>query len=106
MTVLLGAEAAGLGALFFGLFEHEAAVRAAFGVPEVLASASGTIALGVTPTRTSDAGPSAARRGRPPFDDVVHRGRWLRIRNWSAGRCRRGLPARHATTIRGRSDSR
>ena len=34
MALLLGAEARGLGALFFGVFEHEDAVRRRFGVPE------------------------------------------------------------------------
>ena len=34
MTMLLAAEEAGLGALFFGVFEHENAVKARFGVPD------------------------------------------------------------------------
>ena len=45
MTVLLAAEDEGLGALLFGLFEHEDAVREAFGVPDGF-RAIGAISLG------------------------------------------------------------
>ncbi len=45
MAMLLAAESAGLGALFFGQFEHEPAVAETFGVPSTL-RALGTIALG------------------------------------------------------------
>lgn len=72
MSVLLGAADAGLGSLFFGLFEHEAAVRQEFGVPECY-RAVGAIALGhPLPSRPS----SSAGRKKPGFDTVVHRGRW------------------------------
>lgn len=74
MTLLLGIEAAGLGALFFGVFEHEPAVRQRFGVPVDL-RAIGAIAVGhpADVQRPS----SSSGRPRPPLDDVVHRGRWV-----------------------------
>ncbi|MEZ5228006.1 MAG: nitroreductase family protein [Acidimicrobiales bacterium] len=76
-NLLLLVTAAGLGACLFGLFEHEAAVLSAFGVPSEY-RAAGTIAIG----RPLDerTGPSqdgrSARRGRPPIADLIHRGRW------------------------------
>jgi nitroreductase len=71
--LLLGAEDAGLGALFFGIFEHEAAVRAAFGIPPDW-QPLGTIALGWP---AAEQRPSrSAGRGRPPLAEVVRRGRW------------------------------
>ena len=75
MSLLLGAEEEGLGALFFGLFEHEVAVRDAFAVPESL-RAVGAVALGhPTPHRVS----RSARRPRPRLDEIVHRGEWGRL---------------------------
>ena len=72
MTVLLAAEDEGLGALLFGLFEHEPAVRREFGVPDGF-RAIGAIAIGhPAPDRPS----MSAGRRRPSFDDVVHRGDW------------------------------
>lgn len=70
--LLLGAVAVGLGACLFGQFEHEGAVRDAFGVPADR-RAAGTIAMGVP--AADEPGRSASRR-RPPLDDVVHRQRW------------------------------
>jgi nitroreductase len=73
MSMLLAAEDEGLGALFFGLFQHEAAVKEALGVPPGL-SPIGTIALGHP---AGDDGPGrSASRPRPPLDEVVHRGGW------------------------------
>ncbi len=72
MSLLLGAEAAGLGALLFGLFDHEAAVRDAFGVPEGR-RAVGTIALGHA---DNDRPSQSAGRARRPLAEVVHRGAW------------------------------
>jgi nitroreductase len=76
MAVLLAATAEGLGTLLFGQFGHEAAVAAAFGIPDGRRSV-GTIALGhpVADGRAARASGSA-RRGRPPLDEVVHRGGW------------------------------
>lgn len=76
-NLLLAATAAGLGACLFGQFEHEAAVRATFGVPDAQ-RALGTIALGWP--APDEPGRSAARP-RPALDDVVHRGFWQRERN-------------------------
>lgn len=70
--VLLAAVDEGLGACLFGQFDHEPAVREAFGVPADR-RALGTIALGhPAPDET---GRSATRRRRP-LQEVVHRGRW------------------------------
>jgi nitroreductase len=74
-AILLQARADGLGACLFGLFDHEAAVLAAFGVPDGWRAAC-TIALG-HPDEAAPAPPgrSAARR-RATLGEVVHRGRW------------------------------
>ena len=72
MTLLLAVEAEGLGALLFGLFEHEDAVRAEFGVPDGQ-RAIGALAIGhPAPDRPS----MSAARARGSFDEVVHRGDW------------------------------
>lgn len=73
MTLLLGATDAGLGALFFGLFDHEATVCAALAVPPGVRPI-GTVALG-HPTG-NDRRSRSARRGRPVAADIVHRGAW------------------------------
>ena len=71
-NLLLAVEARGLGACFFGQFDHEAGVRQAFGVPDDH-RALGTVAIGhPAPDRP---GRSSERR-RPPIDDIVHRQRW------------------------------
>lgn len=73
MTILGAAVDRGLGALFFGLFEHEQAVRRAFGIPESR-RAVGTVALGLP---ASDDRPSkSSRRPRPDPTRIVHRGHW------------------------------
>ncbi len=73
--VLLGAVERGLGACLFGLFEHEAAVLEALGVPEGW-RAIGTIALGRPDPAADVPGRSAASRPRLDVDAVLHRGRW------------------------------
>ena len=73
MTILLGAQAAGLGALFFGLFEHEKNVKSRFGVPEPFKSV-GAIALGEASTKQKKS--MSTKRDKQKFNDVVHRGRW------------------------------
>lgn len=72
MSLLLGIEAAGLGALFFGLFDHEPAVRGRFGVPDRF-RAPGAVAFG---HRADDRLSASARRPRAALDAVLHRGRW------------------------------
>jgi len=75
MTLLLAAESAGLGALFFGVFRDEAGLRADLGVPDRL-ELLGAIALGwPSPAGAGRAGTSAARPRRPA-DEIVHRGGW------------------------------
>src|SRR5690349_13512756 len=72
MLMLLAAVDAELGALFFGIFDHEEALMAELGVPEGY-QPIGTIALGYP----ADDRPSGSTgRGRRPLDEVVHRGRW------------------------------
>ena len=72
MLVLLAAVDEGLGALFFGLFDHEPAVRAAFSIPESV-QPIGAIALGHP---APDEPGRSASRPRRPADAVVHRGTW------------------------------
>lgn len=74
MAVLLAAESEGLGALLFGVFGHEEAVRRALGVPagrRVVA----TVALGL-PAPGGRLPSRSARRGRPGPDRRVHQGGW------------------------------
>lgn len=75
MSLLLAAEDRGLGALFFGLFEHEAAVMEHFGVPADRRPI-GTIALGRA--GANDRASRSSTRARQPLDDVLHVGRWRR----------------------------
>ena len=70
--LLLAAVDAGLGALFYGLFDHERAVLDALGVPTGW-RALGAVALGWP--APDEPGRSAGRR-RPPLAAVVHRGGW------------------------------
>ncbi len=73
MTLLLAARDRGLGASFFGMFDHEDAVRRSFGVPSGWRGV-GTVAIGHP---AADARPShSAGRARPDLSDVVHRSRW------------------------------
>jgi nitroreductase len=74
MAMLLAADAGGLGALFFGQFDHEAALARRFGVPPTR-RALGTIALG-HPGPDAARRSASARRGRPSIAEVVHRGGW------------------------------
>lgn len=74
MAVLLAAESVGLGALFFGQFSHEPALRAEFGVPASM-RALGTVALG-RPAPGGSSVSRSVRRGRPSLRDVRHDGSW------------------------------
>src|SRR5690606_21586835 len=78
MTLLLGAEAAGLGALFFGVFRGEDRLRADLRVPVDL-ELLGAVALGY-PLDDDErgavgAGRSASRPRRTP-GEIIHRGGW------------------------------
>jgi nitroreductase len=74
MTLLLGAEDAGLGALFFGVFHGQAELRSMLGVPPGL-ELLGALALGYQVEAGDGAGRSAPRPRRQPHE-IVHRGRW------------------------------
>ena len=71
-NLLLACTAAGLGTCFFGQFEHEPAVREAFGVPDDR-RALGTVAVGWP--APDEPGRSAARPRRP-LEHIVHHDRW------------------------------
>jgi nitroreductase len=73
MTIMLGAEASGLGTLFFGLFEHENAVKRKFSVPDNFRSV-GAIALGVPAEDQRKS--NSTKRVRKPLANVVHLGGW------------------------------
>ena len=72
LAILYGATDAGLGACFFGVFGHEAALRDALGAPEQIRLV-GTVALGVPDPARDRPSRSAAR---PRRDDVVRFGGW------------------------------
>lgn len=72
-NVLLLATEAGLGALFFGVFEHEPAVRAAFDIPDDVRLV-GAIALGAASAQERLG--RSADRARPALEEILHRKRW------------------------------
>ena len=73
LNILLTAVDAGLGAVFFGIFD-QARLREAFGVPDEY-TAVGTIAVG-HPKPKDRPSPSLKNVGRRAVGQVVHRGRW------------------------------
>ena len=74
MTLLLAAEAAGLGALFFGVFKGERELRQSLGIPPGL-DLLGAIALGYPAEGAEQRGRSAGRPGRGAAG-IIHRGSW------------------------------
>ncbi len=72
MTLLYAAEDAGLGALFFGIFQRETELRAEFAIPERM-QVIGAIALGRPST---DSPGRSATRPRRTSAQIVHRGGW------------------------------
>jgi nitroreductase len=83
MTMLLAAEDAGLGALFFGIFRGERELRRSLGIPSMM-QILGAIALGypapveagvAASDDTGGKGRSAGRTRRTP-DEIIHRGSW------------------------------
>jgi nitroreductase len=72
MTLLLSATDAGLGALFFGIFDSVPELRAEFGIPDEF-EPIGAVTLGWP---APDLPSPSLQRGRRPFEEVVHRGRW------------------------------
>jgi nitroreductase len=79
MTLLLAAEDAGLGALFFGVFRGERELRQQLAIPPGL-ELLGAIALGYPAPRSPGdpaSGPGrSAGRGRRSPRQIMHRGRW------------------------------
>lgn len=73
MIALLAAVDAGLGALFFGQFEHEPALKHALGIPEDLRPV-GTIALGYAADEQRAS--LSSQRPRRSLNEIVHRGGW------------------------------
>jgi nitroreductase len=79
MILLLAAEDAGLGALFFGVFKGERELRESLGVPSRL-DLLGAVALGY-PAEADDStgyGSSAGRPTRTP-DQIIRRGGWRSV---------------------------
>jgi nitroreductase len=78
MALLLAAEDAGLGALFFGVFRGERQLRHDLGIPNGL-ELLGAIALGHPLAESADpaSGPGrSAGRSRRTAHQIVHRGGW------------------------------
>ena len=73
MVALLAAVDEGLGALFFGQFEHEDAIKRTLGIPADRCPV-GTIAIGYAAARQRPS--KSSLRPRRPFGEVVHRGGW------------------------------
>lgn len=84
MTLLLAAEAAGLGALFFGVFKGERELRRALGIPSsqqlLGALAFGYRADAVMSSTSDDTLPGGPGRsvGKPRRspEEIIHRGGW------------------------------
>lgn len=74
MTFLLAAQDAGLGALFFGVFRNEAALRVELSIPADL-ELLGAIALGYRLDGAGGQGRSSHRERRSP-DQIIHRNGW------------------------------
>lgn len=74
MTLLLAIEDAGLGALFFGIFNGAAQLREELKIPDDI-QILGAIALGVPRTDTKRAGRSSGR-GRRSSESVTYFGGW------------------------------
>ena len=72
MAILYAAADAGIGACFFGVFDHETALREMLGVPHGVRLV-GTVALGLPDPERDRPSRSA---GRPRRDDVVRFGGW------------------------------
>jgi nitroreductase len=72
MAMLLTAVDEGLGACFFGIFDHEPALKAQLGIPEHVRPI-GTLAIGHP---APDSPGRSAGRARRPSEDAVRRGGW------------------------------
>ena len=74
-NLLLAADGAGLGACLFGLFAHEGAVAAEFGVPPGRRLVA-TVAVGRHPHERTEPPGRSVSRPRRSLDDVIHRRGW------------------------------
>jgi nitroreductase len=75
MTLLLAAEDAGLGALFFGVFKGERRLRQQLGIPPGL-DLLGAIALGHPYEPAADPPGRSSGRARRRPNEIIHLGRW------------------------------
>jgi nitroreductase len=75
MILLLAAEDAGLGALFFGVFKGERELRQALGIPSGL-ELLGAIALGYPALDEGDGYGTSAGRPTRSADHIIRRGGW------------------------------
>jgi nitroreductase len=73
MSLLLASVDEGLGALFFGIFEHQHTLLSELGVPSGY-EPIGAVALGWPAARQP--GGTSATRPRRPIHEVIHRGAW------------------------------
>jgi nitroreductase len=73
LLILQTAVDAGLGAVFFGVFD-QAGFRRAFGIPDEY-TAVGTVAIGHK-AHADRPSPSLKTVGKKPASDVIHRGHW------------------------------
>jgi nitroreductase len=74
MAMLLATVDEHLGACFFGIFDHEDALKAALAIPAEVRPV-GTLAIGHPKAGGQRPGRSAGR-GRRRLDEIVHRGGW------------------------------
>ena len=75
MALLLAAHDAGLGALFFAVFNSTDEIRRHFGVPEGL-QLLGAVALGWPNTESVERRGASSSRPRRAAADIVHRNHW------------------------------
>lgn len=75
MALLLAAHDAGLGALFFAVFNSTAEIRRHFGVPDDL-QLLGAVALGWPNTESVARRGASSSRPRRAAADIVHRNHW------------------------------
>ena len=100
LLILQTAVDEGLGACFFGIPpEHDAAVRAAFGIPGDV-DPVGAITLGHRPPDEAPSG-SPTTRQRRGQTEVVHRGRWRLTPHQSTGPTAAGSTSRHRASVSG-----
>jgi nitroreductase len=75
MTMLLAAEDAGLGALFFAVFSGEQQLRTRLHIPDAM-QLIGAIALGWPLGNDKSHAGASAGRGRRNADQIIHLNGW------------------------------